>query len=368
MIRLLCLVSAMNAGGAETFLMKIYRRLDRSKYQMDFCVNVEAEGLYDAEIRSMGGKIYHIPSKSENIREFSKQLYDIVYENGYKNVLRVTSNGMGFYDLHVAKKAGAVNCIARSSNSSDGGSLKSWIAHRVGKLLYKRTIDVEIAPSDLAAIYTFGKSDFKSGKVTILNNGIDFAEYRFSMEARNRIRAEFGIDDNSFLMGHIGRFTKQKNHDFILKIFAAVHKVRTNTKILLVGDGELLNSVREKCRALGIEDAVILSGVRRDVPALLSAMDLFIFPSLYEGMPNVIIEAQAAGLKCIISDRITKEVKLSSLVEERPINSESAWINEINSIIDAHDIERTVCSRNSIKLPQFYDIREITAQFSSFLV
>lgn len=368
MIRLLCLVSAMNAGGAETFLMKIYRSLDRSKYQMDFCVNIETDGLYDEEIRSMGGKIYHIPSKSENIKEFSNKLYYIVNNNGYKNVLRITSNAMGFYDLYVAKKAGAINCIARSSNSSDGGGLKAWIAHRAGKMLYKRFIDVEIAPSDLAAIYTFGEKDYKSGKVRILNNGINFDEYRFSLESRKRIRAEFGIDDDCFLIGHIGRFTEQKNHEFLLEVFSEASKKRNNLKLLLVGDGELTCPIRQRCTALGIEEKVILAGIRRDIPAILSAMDLFVFPSLYEGMPNVVIEAQASGLRCLISDRITREVHLSPLVEELPIDSESAWINEINSIIDAHDIECTVCSRNSIKLPQFYDIREITAQFSSFLV
>lgn len=367
MKRLLCIVSAMNAGGAETFLMKIYRSLDRSKYQMDFCVNVETEGLYDEEIQSMGGKIYRIPSKSESINEFSKKLYRIVNDNGYKNVLRITSNAMGFYDLYIAKKAGAVNCIARSSNSSDGGGLKAWIAHRAGKLLYKRFIDVEIAPSDLAAIYTFGEKDYRSGKVRILNNGINFDEYRFSSESRKRIRAEFGIDDNCFLIGHIGRFTEQKNHEFLLEVFSEASKRRNNLRLLLVGDGELTDPVRQKCTALGVEENVIFAGIRRDIPAILSAMDLFVFPSLYEGMPNVVIEAQASGLRCLISDRITREVHLSPLVDELPIDSEPKWIDAIDSVIDDKDSESGSFARKDSGLPESYDIREISKKFISYL-
>jgi len=142
MKRLLCLVSAMNAGGAETFLMKLYRQLDKTKYQMDFCVNIFEEGYYDEEIRRLGGKIYQIPSKSSNAKEFSLQLRDIVSKEGYEYVLRITSNALGFMDLKIAKKAGAKVCVARSSNSSDGGSLKFKIAHLIGKFLYGRYIDV----------------------------------------------------------------------------------------------------------------------------------------------------------------------------------------------------------------------------------
>ena len=370
MKRVLCLVSAMNAGGAETFLMKIYRSLDTAQYQMDFCVNTEKEGLYDAEILGRGGKIFHIPSKSESFREFSGQLSRIVRENNYKNVLRVTSNGMGFYDLYVAKKAGAKNCIARSSNSSDGGSFKVKVAHKLGRALYQKYVDVEIAPSDLAAIYTFGEKDYKSGKVTILPNGISFEQYGFSQSERESIRKEFGISDDSFVIGHIGRFMEQKNHKFLMDIFSEVCKTRKNAVLLLIGEGELQSEIREKVKAAGLADKVIFAGVRRDVPSLLSAMDIFLLPSLYEGMPNVLIEAQASGLDCIVSDTITAQAALTSSVERLPLGSAKVWADKTEKVFsgikpESDDISKI---RSSQSLPEEYDIRRVAEKFVSFIV
>ena len=163
----------MNAGGAETFLMKIYRQLDKTKYQMDFCINVPNKCFYEDEIISLGGKIYRIPSKSESFQLYKKKLFEVVNSNGYKYVLRIASNGASFIDLKIAKKAGASVCAVRSSNSSDGKGLKVKIAHRLGRVLYGKYVDVRIAPSDLAAIYTFGERAYKNGEVNILHNALD---------------------------------------------------------------------------------------------------------------------------------------------------------------------------------------------------
>ena len=370
MTRILCLVSAMNAGGAETFLMKIYRNLDKNLYQMDFCVNVNEEGLYDAEIKQMGGKIYHIPSKSENRKEFAKQLYNIVKDNEYKNVMRITSNAMGFYDLHIAKKAGAINCIARSSNSSDGGSLKSKIAHVLGKTLFKKAVDIKIAPSNLAAIHTFGKKDYNDGKVKILHNGIDFEEYKFSEIARKKIRVELGLNDDQVVVGHIGRFMTQKNHKFLLDVFKEIHKQHNNTVLMLVGDGELKTDIENKAKEYGLIDSVIFTGVRKDVPALLSAIDIFLFPSLYEGMPNTVIEAQASGLKCLISDTITSQVVLTPQITQLPLTNIQGWVSELNAYISQiEQIKNQVIeARKGQRLPKEYDIREVVCSFTSYLI
>ena len=155
--RLLCILSNMNAGGAETFLMKLYRNIDRDKYQLDFCLNNKDKNFYEDEIANYGGRIYRIPSKSESLKEFKQQLTETVKNNNYKYVLRITANAAGLLDLKVAKKAGAQVCIARSSNSNADGGIKARILHRIGQLLYLRYVDKKIAPSDLAAIYTFGK-------------------------------------------------------------------------------------------------------------------------------------------------------------------------------------------------------------------
>lgn len=335
MKRLLCIVSAMNAGGAETFLMKIYRKLDRSRYQMDFCVNIEGKGFYDDEIYSLGGIIYHIPAKSHSPHQFAKQLRNIVKNNDYGYVLRITSNAMGFWDLKIAKQAGAKVCVARSSNSSDGGSVTSKAAHFVGKLLFYKYVDVKIAPSDLAAKYTFGTAAYESGEVVILRNAIDLNQYAYSEKSRKKIRNEFRIPNNAVVLGHIGRFSKQKNHKKLLQIFASYQKSFPNAVLLLVGQGELLDSTKTQAAELGVFDKVIFAGVRSDIQACLSAMDVFVFPSLYEGMPNAVIEAQANGLPCVLSDVITREADVSGHLCYQSLSSDSkAWSNGIEQMVD----------------------------------
>lgn len=309
----------MDAGGAETFLMKIYRQMDKTRWQMDFCINVPDKCFYEDEILAMGGRIFRIPPKSENLKEFTQQLTALIRKEKYESVLRVTSTAMGFMDLKIAKQAGATRCAARSSNSSDGAGWKPWLAHRLGRLLYNRYVDVKFAPSDLAAKYTFGKKVYERGKVTILHNAVDLSVFRYSEEDRQAVRRELGIEDGTLLVGHVGRFETQKNHTFLLDIYAAIAKKHPESKLLLLGKGTLEPQVRQKLAALGLQNRVILAGVRSDVPRVLSAMDVFVFPSLYEGMPNTVIESQATGLPCIISDAITREANITGLVQYLPL-------------------------------------------------
>lgn len=332
MTRLLCLLSGMNAGGAETFLMKIYRQLDKSKYQFDFCINVPEKCFYEDEIISMGGKIYRIPSKSENVREFKRQLTQIIKESNYTHVLRITSNAMGFMEMKIAKRAGAKVCAVRSSNSSNGGSLKTVIAHRLGRLLYGKYVDVKIAPSDLAAEYTFGSS-YSKGEVLLLNNGLDLNLYRFSESERQRIRAEFGISENRMVFGNVGRFAPQKNHKFLLEIFKSILEKSPDSKLLLVSTGPLEEEIRQRAKELGVYESIIFAGVRSDIPSVLSAIDVIIMPSFYEGMPNAIIEAQATGLPCLISDTITKSADITGLIKFFPLSAASSeWADEAISM------------------------------------
>lgn len=321
MKRLLCLMSNMNAGGAETFLMKIYRTIDRTEYQLDFCINVKEKCFHEDEIYSLGGRIFRIPSKSENIREFKRQLTDLIKREKYEYVLRITSNTMGFYDLKIAKKAGARRCCARSSNSSDGGGLKAKLAHLLGRVIYGKYVDVAIAPSDLAALYTFGKEAYNGGRVHILHNAVDLDIFRFDEEARDKIRREFGIDSKTKVLGHVGRFMEQKNHMFLAEIFKYIKENDSDTVLLLVGEGSLKEQFEKRAVELGIRDRIIFTGVRSDIPALLSAMDVFVFPSLYEGMPNTVIEAQATGLPCVIADTITREADVTGLVDYLPLSA-----------------------------------------------
>lgn len=358
MKRLLCLISGMNTGGAETFLMKIYRQLDRTKYQMDFCVNVPEKCFYEDEILAMGGRMYRIPSKSENRKEFVRQLHELVKTQKYEYVLRITSNAMGFLDLKVAQKAGARICAARSSNSSDGAGWKPWLAHRLGRLLYGKYVDVKFAPSDLAAKYTFGEKAYRDGKITILHNAVDLDVFHYDVAGRNAVRAEFGITEDTLLIGHVGRFALQKNHAFLIQIFAEIVKQRPSAKLLLVGKGELEQALRQQIADMGLSDKVIFAGVRADIPQILSAMDVFVFPSFYEGMPNTVIEAQATGLPCVVADTITREADITGLVAYLPLKEPQVWARQA---IDAGYKTRKNTTQDF--LAHKYDIPSIAEEF-----
>ena len=349
----------MNAGGAETFLMKVYRQLDKQKYQMDFCINVREKCFYEDEILSMGGRIFRIPSKSENLKEFKKQLASIVKRERYRHVLRITSNCMGFLDLKIAKKAGAEVCCARSSNSSDGGSLKVRISHGLGRFLYGKYVDVAIAPSDLAAQYTFGKKSYQQGKVHLLHNAVDLNMFRYSEEAREAIRREFEIADDAKVIGLIGRFSQQKNHRFLIDVFNKFQTDCENTVLMLVGKGELEAEIKAQINEYHIADKVIFTGVRSDVPALLSAMDVFVMPSFYEGMPNTVIEAQATGLPCVIADTITKEADITGLVMYLPLQNFDTWTEAISKYCKRDKRAQT----KDLFISKQYDIDSVTKGF-----
>lgn len=363
MKRILCLVSSMDAGGAETFLMKLYRNMDRSLYQMDFAVNVKESAFYDEEILTMGGKIHYIPPKTKDLKGFTKGLYNLVKDEKYQYVLRVTSNSIGFYDLLVAKKAGVKVCAARSSNSSDGGRVLVRVVNRLARLLFLRYVDVMIAPSDLAAEYTFGKRMVKKGKVHFLKNAINLNEFSYSEDFRKEIRQELGLKDE-FLIGHIGRFAEQKNHRFLIDIFEKVLKDIPEAKLLLVGEGELRKDIERYVSEKNIQDSVIFAGIRKDIAKILSAMDVFVLPSLYEGMPNVIVEAQATGLPCVIADTITREADLTGLVEYLSLDDTKQWSVEI---CDLSRNGKTRIKQKKRMQDAGYDIQEEVQKFLKYM-
>lgn len=326
--RLLCYMSSMNIGGAETFLMKQYRQLDREKYQLDFCVNVRDKCAYDDEIEALGGRIYRIPSKSDSFSASVKAFQKIVSDNGYKAVLCSSTKPGVALDLLAAKAAGAKRIIHRSSSSSNGSSLKIRAVNATIGQLAKIIPSVKLAPSVLAAEFIFGKGCIEKGRAHILNNGVDTSLFSYSDEKRSAARKALGLDDE-FTLIHIGRFLQVKNHSFLLDTFAKVVESHRNSKLILAGTGELEDEMKLKAKSLGLEDKVIFLGARKDIPDLLSAADVLVFPSFFEGMPNVVIEAQAMSLKCIVSDRITSECRITPLVNQLPLGDTGLWTQEI---------------------------------------
>lgn len=316
MKRILCIVSSLNAGGAETLLMKIYRTLPED-VRLDFVVS-EDNGIYEKEVEALGGLIHRVPLRTKHPFKVYKGIKKAVRENEYESVLKLCDTPIGYFDLLAAKAGGATRLCARSCNASSSESALRKIVNACLRPAFNRITTVKIAPSDLAAEYTFGKAEVDAGRVNFLNNAVDLSVFRFDVQGRERIRAELSLEDK-LVIGHVGRFNQQKNHTYLLEIFAEIAAMRPDARLMLVGKGELEQAIKEKAESLGILDRIIFTGVRKDVPALLSAMDVFVFPSFYEGMPNTVIEAQATGLPAVISDTITKQADITGIVEYMPI-------------------------------------------------
>lgn len=360
MKRLLCIVSSLDTGGAETFMMKIFRSLPKG-YKLDFIVSTDS-GFYEEEVCSLGGKIYRVPLRTKYPIKTFNAIKKIVKKGNYKYVLKLCDTPIGVFDLLAAKLGGAKKLCVRSCNAASNESNLKHIVNNVLRPLFNEITDIKIAPSKLAAEYTFGKNMVNRNKVYFLHNAVDLDIYKYSEDGRVKIREEFGINSQQLVLGHIGRFNYQKNHMFLLNVFAHVKEKRKDSVLLLVGDGERKAEIINRVNELGLKDSVIFAGVRSDIPDLLSAIDVFVFPSFYEGMPNTIIEAQATGLPCVLADTITKEAKITSLLNYLPLEKnyeewstviiESASINRLNtkpSFIKAgYDIKSSVS--NLIKL------------------
>jgi glycosyltransferase involved in cell wall biosynthesis len=327
--RLLCIVGGMNAGGAETFLMKIYRKLDKTKYQMDFYVASQDEGYYEKEILSMGGKIFRSIPKTQGFIKSFIALKNTVRNEKYDYVMRVSQHSLSTLDLLAAKLGGARKLIYRSSNTGTGGGKLNKFLHILFNWLSISIPNIKIAPSTEAAEFMFGKNCVENGKARIIKNAIPVEKFLFNQDKRDMIRKELRFE-NKFIIGHVGRFNQQKNHSFLIDIFARIIKKQPNSLLVLVGKGELEIDIKKKIESLGLKDMVLFTGVRSDIEDILMSMDVFVFPSFFEGMPNTVIEAQATGLQCVISDRITSEAGITEVIDYLPLEkSAEEWAEKI---------------------------------------
>ncbi len=357
MKRILCILSSLNAGGAETFLMKIYRALPANEYRLDFVVS-HGGGCYTQEVFDRGGRIYEIPKRTEDFLGAFRGIRSIVKENNYDTVLKLGENSLAVADLIAAKLGGATNLALRSCNAPTGLSIKMRCIHNLLRPLLNSIATVKLAPSRLAADFMFGK---RCG-VTLINNGVDLEIFHFDAQGRERVRSELGLD-NKFVVGHIGRFNKQKNHRYLLEVFCEISKIRSDAVLVLVGVGEDHDLIVGWISELGLEDRVVLTGQRFDIPQVLSAMDVFIFPSLHEGMPNTVIEAQATGLPCVIADTITREADITGLIQYLPLSMPPCeWATVA---MKSSKLTRRDTSEDFIR--HGYDIGSVAKEFLSIL-
>jgi glycosyltransferase involved in cell wall biosynthesis len=303
----------MGRGGAETFLMKVYRNIDRSKIQFDFLVSMRRGTDYEDEIEHLGGNIYLGYRRRNHPLKMYRLIKELVNKKHYKIVYSSSNMAVSFIDLIFAKRGGALLRVMRSSSSSVDSALMRFL-HKIFRATLSDIANLCIAPSTEAGVWMFGKKIIKQEKLTIIKNGLHLDEYHFNEQCRIKIRNELAIGDK-FLLGHVGRFAYVKNHEYIVKVFSEIHCLLPDSALILVGDGEKLASLRKQASDAGLAENVHFVGERDNVPEYLMAMDLLIFPSFREGMPNVVIEAQATGLHCLVSDRVTREVAVTDLVE-----------------------------------------------------
>lgn len=311
--RVLIITNTIDCGGAETFVMKVFRCLRPEGYIFDFLINDRESCFYKEEINQLGGSIFYGFSKSRNLLKSFLTVYKTVKAGRYKTVFCVSTHPLGFLDLLAAKLGGATKRLIRSTTSKAGGNIPALFID-LSRLLVRHLATAMLAPSTEAGAWLFGKKAVQKGRVHIITNGVDIDVYRYNERIRNQTRAQLGIGEEVKVIGHIGRFSLPKNHKFLIDVFADIHAKDPQTILLLVGSGELESDVRQQIQIRNIGDAVRFLGIRNDVNRLLMAMDLMIFPSLYEGLPNAVIEAQAAGLPCLISNTISSEVKVTDLV------------------------------------------------------
>lgn len=359
-LRVLHVVVNMNRGGAETLLMNLYRNIDRSKVQFDFLTC--KEGVFDEEIRELGGKIHRIFYITD-IGHFGyiKDLNKFFSSNNNYKIVHAHMDKMSGLVLRAAKHNNIPVRIAHSHNTCSEGSLPAKLYKwYVGRNILPSTTH-QFACSDAAIKWLFGELEENA---TILKNGIEPDQFKYSREIRKGVRDELELDEGQFVIGHVGRFNQQKNHSFLIELFAKLSVDLPEATLLLVGDGLLRPQIEKKIKELKIESKVKLLGVRSDINRLLQAFDTFVFPSLHEGLPVTLIEAQGAGVPCVISDVITEEVDIGlDLIRFLPLQDQSLWLHAIKRIA-TDDLYRNI--PNTFLSEKGYDIKNTAQRSQSF--
>lgn len=320
MVRVLQISGNMNMGGQETFIMNVYRNIDRSKVQFDFVVHSKERGYYDDEIEKLGGRIYRITPMTRNIFKHCKELKSVIKNGKYEIVHRHTSSSIVFIDLLIAKICGVKKRIAHSHSNK---AQKSPVLNMVCRLFLNALATEKLACSLDAKNSLYGNiHNYK-----ILYNAIEIDKFLFNETMREKIRKKNKCQ-NKFVIGHIGRFSPEKNHKFILELYNEILKDKSNVELWLIGDGQLKKNIIDRAKQMNLIDKIKFLGIVDNVCELLQGMDIFIFPSLYEGLGISLIEAQVSGLDCIASTNIQNEAIITNKVVCKDLDI-NEWKKEI---------------------------------------
>lgn len=328
MINILFISQYLNVGGTETFMMNILRNIDKSKFHIDFLVFSKESSSYSQEAEALGSTIYRLPDRRCGIKYYYRlNIFFRQKANNYHVIHFCGGNVSSIAPVYFANKYHIpIRIIHSHSSSCDGFHNK--VFHSINRLLLPKLSTHFFACSTKAASFFF-----RNHKCTIIKNGIDVRKYAYSKERRQLFRSNYNIAKETHVIGHIGRFETVKNHNMILDIFRSYHILYPDSLLVLVGSGTLFKEVKAKVNGMGLSDKVLFLGERNDIPEILCSMDCFLMPSLYEGLPFVLIEAQTSGVPCIVSDTINQDVKiipyLCFLSLKEHVNTWTETINEV---------------------------------------
>ena len=350
MIKVLQIGMCSTLGGIESYLINYTRHIDRKKIRFDF-ISMESDKLcFQDELISYGCNVYKLPNYKKNPIKYICELVKIIKKNKYDVVHYNMNSAVFLYPLISAKIANVKVRIAHAHNSSnDKGIIKS-IIHNINRHLIPIFANDFFACSQKAGKWFFSNKILKSKSFYIINNGIDVDKFKFDENKRNLIREKLKIKNDEILIGHVGRFYKQKNHVFLINILEKTKEINKKIKLVLIGNGPLKNEIINTVNKLNLQEWVIFLEPVDNIYEYYNAFDIFILPSLYEGLPLVGVEAQCSGCLCLFSDNITKELKITKNVEYISLNSMEKWKERILHL-DFNDIDR-----NSVKLYD-YDIK-----------
>ena len=330
-VHVLVLDTVMDRGGAEAMIMNYMRNINRDIIKFDFLTNRDYRAAYEDEIESLGGKVYHMcPMYPGKFHRYKKEVREFLKEHPEYKIIHSNLEERSYLSLKVAKKMGVPVRISHSHNRPLGINPKLIVRYYF-RFMLKFYNTHMFACGEEAGDWLYGKKN--RSNVTIMNNAVDANQYRYNPEVSKEMKKQLGIEGKK-VIGHVGRFFPQKNHDFLIDIFNEIHKKDKDTVLLLVGGGELddalKNQIKEKVRNLGLEDAVEFLGVREDVDRIVQTFDVFLLPSLFEGLPVTMVEAQAAGLPCVISDKVPIQCDLTGNVWVVPLEeSPEKWADVV---------------------------------------
>lgn len=357
-IRVAQVIGATGCGGIESVIMNYYRHIDRTKVQFDLFVNETSKIVTEEEVAALGGRIILTPKITRHPFRYIKFMTE-QFTRGQYDIVHVNINALSVFPLLAAKRAGIpVRVLHNHSTWGRHEPLRNLVKFFLRPFARRYATDYA-ACSQRAAVWVYGKRKVKAGKVTVFNNAVDPSRFAFRPETRARIREENGWEED-FIVGHIGRFMKQKNHEFLVKIFAEVVKREPRARLVLVGDGELREKVLRQVEKLGLAGRVSFVGTVANPEDYYMAFDAFVLPSRYEGLPVVGVEAQATGLPCFFSEKVTREVLLTPGAKMLPLDSPARWAEEICAGAPQSDRGDFAAS-----IPAF-DIREQGKQMTMF--